>query len=99
VRRVSADVPANPHSAKYLATKRTKLGHLFNSAAGLLIAGNHSVRGTSMLDLGDAAGAPVFPHCICSRHRIARDDIELTIPRQLPALVGLRYVLQAMSAR
>src|ERR1700679_1231726 len=32
-RRVSADVPANPHSARYLATKRNKLGHLFNSTA------------------------------------------------------------------
>jgi GTP cyclohydrolase II len=26
--RLSADVPANPHSAGYLATKRSKLGHL-----------------------------------------------------------------------
>ena len=28
VRRVSADVPGNPYSADYLATKRDKLGHL-----------------------------------------------------------------------
>src|ERR1700678_227379 len=32
-RRVSADVPANPHSAQYLATKRNRLGHLFNLPA------------------------------------------------------------------
>jgi GTP cyclohydrolase II len=28
VDRLSADVPASPHSARYLATKRDKLGHL-----------------------------------------------------------------------
>jgi GTP cyclohydrolase II len=28
VERVSADVPGNPHSAHYLATKRNRLGHL-----------------------------------------------------------------------
>jgi GTP cyclohydrolase II len=32
VERVSADVPRNPHSARYLATKRERLGHLFNPA-------------------------------------------------------------------
>ena len=57
-RRVSADVPTNPHSAHYLATKRNKLGHLFNSAADLQIAGNHSVRSTSLLELGNVAGGP-----------------------------------------
>ncbi|MGD0628859.1 MAG: GTP cyclohydrolase II [Terracidiphilus sp.] len=57
-RRVSADVPANPHSAKYLATKRNKLGHLSNSAAGLPAAGNHSVRGTLLLEPGEVAGEP-----------------------------------------
>jgi GTP cyclohydrolase II len=30
VERVSADVPGNPHSTHYLATKREKLGHLVN---------------------------------------------------------------------
>ncbi|WP_263354539.1 GTP cyclohydrolase II [Acidicapsa acidisoli] len=29
--RLSADVPANPHSEKYLATKRERLGHLSNT--------------------------------------------------------------------
>jgi GTP cyclohydrolase II len=33
VERVSADVPGNPHSASYLATKRQKLGHLSESWA------------------------------------------------------------------
>lgn len=35
VERVSADVPSNPHSAHYLATKREKLGHLAGSWAAL----------------------------------------------------------------
>jgi GTP cyclohydrolase II len=47
-RRVSADVPANPHSSKYLATKRNRLGHLLNS-------GNYSVRSSSLPNLGDDA--------------------------------------------
>jgi GTP cyclohydrolase II len=58
VMRVSADVPANPHSTQYLATKRDKLGHLFNSASDSLIAGSHSTRKTSLLDLGDIRGRP-----------------------------------------
>jgi GTP cyclohydrolase II len=58
VRRVSADVPANPHSAQYLATKRNKLGHLLDSAADLPIPGNHSGRSTSVLDLDNVAGGP-----------------------------------------
>jgi len=57
-RRVSADVPANPHSAQYLATKRTRLGHLFNSATDLFEAGHHSVRSTTLLDLGKCASSP-----------------------------------------
>jgi GTP cyclohydrolase II len=32
VRRLSADVPANPHSARYLAIKRDQLGHLSGPA-------------------------------------------------------------------
>jgi GTP cyclohydrolase II len=55
VRRVSADVPANPHSAQYLATKRNKLGHLFNAPADLVLAGNDSVHSTSLLNLGDVS--------------------------------------------
>lgn len=31
VERLSADVPDNPHSAHYLATKRERLGHLWSS--------------------------------------------------------------------
>lgn len=31
VERLSADVPDNPHSARYLLTKRLKLGHLSNA--------------------------------------------------------------------
>jgi GTP cyclohydrolase II len=54
-RRVSADVPANPHSARYLATKRNRLGHLFGSTTDLLNADSYSVRSASMLDSGDDA--------------------------------------------
>jgi len=32
--RLSADVPCNPHSAHYLATKREKLGHLYGFESG-----------------------------------------------------------------
>jgi GTP cyclohydrolase II len=63
-RRVSADVPANPHSAQYLATKRNKLGHLSNSAADLQIAGSYSVRSASLLDLGNVTGGP----CLATLH-------------------------------
>lgn len=37
----------------------------------------------------------VLPPFIWSRHRIASDDIELTIPRQVPLQAGLSYVLPA----
>jgi GTP cyclohydrolase II len=62
--RVSADVPANPHSAQYLATKRDKLGHLFNSAADLQIGDSHPLSGASLPDRGHVAGGPflVAPH-------------------------------------
>jgi len=48
VKRLSADVPDNPHSARYLSTKRLKLGHLssaasdrHNAAANRLRCRNH----------------------------------------------------------
>lgn len=44
VRRVSADVPGNPHSAHYLATKRSKLGHLSNVAPEFPAISNHRAR-------------------------------------------------------
>ena len=49
VKRVSADVPGNPHSADYLATKRDRLGHLSSAASDLFIAGAHSAHGTSIV--------------------------------------------------
>jgi hypothetical protein len=52
---MSADVPGNPHSAHYIATKRDKLGHLSNTTAGVFIAGNRSARGASMLEAGSTA--------------------------------------------
>ncbi len=94
-RRVSADIPANPHSAQYLSTKRDKLGHLFNSAESFLTPLPAIARSTPFLERCDVAGGPAPPTpCILFRHRIARYDIELTIPRQLPEPLGLRYVLQ-----
>ena len=57
VRRVSANVPGNPHSANYLATKRDRLGHLSNAATELFITGIHSTRGASIVEAdSDAAG-------------------------------------------
>jgi GTP cyclohydrolase II len=57
-RRVSADVPANPHSAGYLATKRNMLGHLFNSPVDFFDAGDRSVRSTSSPDSRYMARGP-----------------------------------------
>lgn len=50
LRRVSADVPGNPHSARYLATKRNKLGHLSNAESDLLNAGTFRIRRRSSGD-------------------------------------------------
>jgi len=33
--RISADVPVTPHSARYVSTKRTRLGHLFGSGSAI----------------------------------------------------------------
>src|SRR4051794_15033411 len=44
VRRLSADVPDNPHSARYLSTKRLKLGHLSTGASDLHGAIAHRMR-------------------------------------------------------
>jgi GTP cyclohydrolase II len=56
--RVSADVPANPHSAGYLATKRNILGHLCNSEVDSLVANKHSIASESLLHLGNVTGGP-----------------------------------------
>jgi GTP cyclohydrolase II len=56
IRRVSADVPSNPHSASYIATKRNKLGHFFNSTATFLNVSDDSVRGPSVLVPSDVTG-------------------------------------------
>lgn len=50
VRRLSAEVPGNPYSADYLATKRDKLGHLSGTETGFHAAGIHSTRGSSSTD-------------------------------------------------
>ena len=46
VKRVCADVPANPHSARYLATKRDELGHLFFQMEDFPITDGHAARST-----------------------------------------------------
>ena len=58
VRRVSAEVPGNPHSAYYLATKRDKLGHLSSATTGFCLVGSHSARGTSSCDAGRSTLEP-----------------------------------------
>lgn len=45
VERVSADVPRNPHSARYLATKRERLGHLANPAEAAFSGGEAALHG------------------------------------------------------
>jgi GTP cyclohydrolase II len=69
-RRVSADVPANPHSALYLSTKRDKLGHLFNLAEEFLTPLPAITSGTSLLEpCGVAAGpAPASLHLVQKPH-------------------------------
>ena len=44
VKRLSADVPDNPHSARYLSTKRLKLGHLSSAASDLHNAAANRLR-------------------------------------------------------
>jgi len=46
-RRISAEIPGNPHSANYLATKREKMGHLSGTTTGLLVVKPHPDPGTS----------------------------------------------------
>jgi len=66
VKRVSADIPLNPHSARYLATKRDKLGHLFSSAMDFLIPLPANSRGTLFPQLCDVAAgaAPATLHLV-----------------------------------
>jgi GTP cyclohydrolase II len=42
IERLSADVPINPHSARYLATKRTKLGHFSDLALTMVTSGERT---------------------------------------------------------
>jgi GTP cyclohydrolase II len=72
VRRVSADVPGNPYSANYLATKRDKLGHLSNAATDLLVAGTQFTRSTSIVDGCNGAGGLAQPNWISSGSRTAK---------------------------
>ena len=69
VGRVSADVPANPHSADYLATKRDRLGHLSNAATDLFIVGAHSACGKSLVEAGNGAVGLGQPEWISSNSR------------------------------
>lgn len=42
--RISADVPVTPHSARYISTKRARLGHLFGSGSTIHDDGAHRLR-------------------------------------------------------
>jgi GTP cyclohydrolase II len=56
--RVSADVPANPHSARYLAIKRDKLGHLLDLAPDSFLADDRTNRAPSPVTSGTLEVAP-----------------------------------------
>jgi GTP cyclohydrolase II len=59
VRRVNADVAGTPHCARYLATKRDRLGHFSNSAANSVLASTETAHATSIFTAGVA---PVMPN-------------------------------------
>jgi GTP cyclohydrolase II len=54
VRRVSADVTGTPHCARYLATKREKLGHFSSSPATPVLLSTDAAQGTSLFTTGVA---------------------------------------------
>jgi GTP cyclohydrolase II len=54
VGRVSADVAGTPHCARYLATKRDKLGHFSSSAANPVLANTDTAQSTSIFTAGAA---------------------------------------------
>lgn len=51
VERVAADVPRNPHSSRYLATKRDRLGHLSNAAVDAFVSDDRWAGGTQQADI------------------------------------------------
>ena len=59
VERIGADVQDNPHFARYLATKRDKLGHLGNSSPSPLSSRSQSARGAAIAGVFiESAGPP-----------------------------------------
>ena len=70
-KRVSADVPSNPHSARYLDTKRNKLGHLSGWTADSVIPGNLSLHSALLPALEEVASGPAStsPHLVAALHR------------------------------
>jgi GTP cyclohydrolase II len=48
VERISADVPHNAYSSRYLTAKREKLGHIFGPAVGSFVRGNRPAHGALM---------------------------------------------------
>ena len=66
VRRVCADVPGNPHSAGYLATKRDRLGHLSNEPTDSFISNIPSTHGTSIVETDNDGDALTHTHKIAS---------------------------------
>ena len=60
VERIGADVQDNPHFARYLATKRDKLGHLGNPSPSPLSSRSQSPRDAAIAGVcNESAGPPV----------------------------------------
>ncbi|MGO8934819.1 MAG: GTP cyclohydrolase II [Terracidiphilus sp.] len=53
VERISADVPHNTHSSRYLAAKREKLGHLSGPTDESFVRGDQSARGALLPEAGE----------------------------------------------
>jgi GTP cyclohydrolase II len=63
VERIGADVPGNPHSTHYLATKREKLGHLVNTSSASHSCTNSPSYSTAVSRDSTGASSPVAEIC------------------------------------
>lgn len=63
VERVGADVPATSHSSRYMATKRSRLGHLINSPTDSLAKDNDSVQDALLSEAHAEAAAAGAAGC------------------------------------
>jgi GTP cyclohydrolase II len=58
VERVCADVPRNPHSTRYLATKRERLGHLSNATIEPPVISNRTIHSSLPVDARAEVAGP-----------------------------------------